>query len=87
MSMLALKNNFLKKDNESLSLQIEHHVNQIRLLEKKSKVHEEKVILASSIAAKNFEKRSIEANEILNQKVSSDCENAIAWGINQASAL
>jgi len=84
---LGIQNHYLKKDNELLNFQVELHVEQFSLLEKSSKIHEEKVILASSIAIANIEKRSIEADKILSEEVSSDCDKAMAWGIAQSQKL
>lgn len=84
---LGIQNHYLKKDNELLNFQVELHVEQLFLLEKSSKIHEEKVILASSIASTNIEKRSVEANKILREEVSKDCDKAIEWGISQAQKL
>ena len=84
---LIIKNHYLKKDNELLNFQVELHLEQVSLLEKNSDLHKEKVILASSIASENIEKRSVEARNILREEVSKDCDKAMSWGIEQAKIL
>jgi len=87
ISQLSVQNYYLKKDKEILNSQVQLYVQQLYLLEKSSKIHEENVLSASAIAAANMEKRSIEAGEILRQDVSKDCENAMKWGVEQAKTI
>ena len=86
-SILFVHNQFLKKDIEYLNYQIEIYTNKMLDLEKETKAYEDKVLSASNIAAIEVQKDAEEANLILTEEVSSDCNKAIEWAIERAISL
>ena len=86
-SFLFVYNQSLKKDIEFLNYQIDNYSQQMLMIEKETKAYENKVLSSFKSASIELKNDVVEAGLILDEKVSSECDKAMDWGIKRALAL
>lgn len=87
ITVLFIYCKILSSELDNITHQLQLQIEEISLLEKSSKLYASKVELASNRATHNIQKNRGDADLILLEDVSSNCEAAVKWGITQAIEL